>query len=65
MLPKFWHGLALVLAGLGALNWGITKFLSLDLLALLPGGATVMSVLVGAIAVSGGYVLWLKIKKKI
>ena len=65
MMPKFWHALALWLAGIGALNLGLTQFLNFDILGIIPGGATVMNVLVGAIGFSGGYLLWLKLRKKI
>jgi hypothetical protein len=55
---------AKVLAGVGALNWGLVEFLKFDLLSFVPAGIFSTAV-VGAIGLSGAYVLYLLYKKKI
>ena len=64
MLPQIWDKLAKILAGIGALNWGLVKFVNFDVLSLL-GAGTIKTVGLIAVAVSGGYLLYLAIKKKI
>lgn len=55
---------AKLFAGLGALNWGTSKFLNLDLLTWVPGGL-ISTVVVLAIGASGAYLIYLFAKKKI
>jgi len=50
--------IAPIVAGVGALNVGLAKFVSFDLIALIPGGAMVTTIVYGAIGLSGGYVLY-------
>lgn len=56
---------AKALAGIGALNWGIAKFFpQYDLLGFVPAGIINTGAVI-AIAVSGGYMLFLLYKKRI
>jgi len=55
---------AKALAGVGALNWGLVQWLKFDALSIVPTGI-VKTVVVGAIAASGAYVLYLLYEKKI
>lgn len=56
--------IAKVLAGIGALNWGTSKLISLDLLSIVPTGAATTAV-VALIGASGAAVLYWVYKKKI
>jgi uncharacterized membrane protein YuzA (DUF378 family) len=55
---------AKVLAGVGALNWGLTQFASIDVLSYVPAGM-IKTTVVGLIGLSGALVLYLVYKKKI
>lgn len=61
MLPRFLHMLVLWLAALGALNWGLNE-LEFNLLTYASGFATLVLWLIAA---SGGYLVYLLIKKKV
>lgn len=63
-IPKPVHTLALVLAGVGAVNWGLSSFLNFNLLSFLPAGI-IEKLLVAAIAASGAYVLYALYDKKL
>jgi len=54
---------AKILAGVGALNLGTDKFLNIDVLSHTSGLVNIAAVI--AIAVSGGYILYLLYKKKL
>lgn len=55
---------AKVLAGVGALNWGLQKFVNIDVLSYVPAGIF-NTVVVALIAVSGGVLLYWVMKKKV
>ena len=55
---------AKVLAGVGALNWGLAKFVNVDVLSYVPSGI-INTVVVAVIAASGALVLYLVYQKKI
>ena len=55
---------AVIVASIGALNWGLVKFLSIDLLSYVPTGIF-STVVVAAIAASGIYVGYEAIQNKI
>jgi uncharacterized membrane protein YuzA (DUF378 family) len=63
-LKKPWHTIAMALAGIGALSLGAVKFLNINILSAVPTGM-VSTVAIGAIGLSGVYVLALLFKKKI
>lgn len=52
------------LAGIGALNWGSSEFLNLNLLSYVPDGF-LSTVVVAFIAISGGFVVYWAWNKKI
>jgi len=52
------------LAGAGALNWGTSEFLDVNVLTYLPSGI-ISTLAVAAIAASGGFVIYLVWKKRI
>ncbi len=55
---------AVLLAGIGALAWGLLKFLSFDLVGLLSGLGTWAPLLVyGLVTASGAYILYDMFKK--
>jgi len=51
-------------AGIGALNIGTAEFLNFDVLSFVPDGI-VKTIAIGAIAVSGGFIVYWAWKKKI
>jgi uncharacterized membrane protein YuzA (DUF378 family) len=53
----------ILLAGVAAVNVGLTKFVNIDLLSYTTGMVTTIAV--GAIAVSGAVLLWQKYQNKI
>jgi len=53
-----------VLAAVGAINWGLTKFVNIDLLSYVPEGIFTTAVVI-AITVSGVVIGYMVIKKKI
>lgn len=55
---------AIVLAGVGALNWGLQEFLKINVLNYVPVGL-IKTAVVAIIAISGGFVLYWKYKKQI
>lgn len=55
---------AVILTGLGAVNWGLAKFINVDLLGYIPQGIFT-TVVVAAIAASGAFVLYKLYQKKI
>ena len=55
---------AKVLAGVGALNVGLSQFVNIDLLSYVPVGIF-NTVVVAAVAISGGWVLYQVFQKKI
>lgn len=63
MNPTLTKGAA-ILAGIGALNWGLSQFASIDLLSYVPTGIA-NTVVVAAIAISGIVVLYQVYQKKI
>ena len=52
------------LAGIGAVNWGTSEFININLLSYVPEGIA-KTIAIGAIAVSGGFVLYWAWNKKI
>ena len=52
---KALNAIALVLAAVGAINWGLVAFLDLNLVAALLGGGTLAAVVYGLVALGG---LW-------
>jgi len=64
VLKKPWDTVAKALVGVGALNIGLVEFLGFDVLGFVPEGM-ITKVVVGAIGVSGLYVLSLLYNKKI
>lgn len=58
-LPRFWEKVAFVATGLGALNWGLSEFIKVDLLSYVTqyGGAIANQVAIGVIAAAGIYTL--------
>lgn len=62
-LGKPWDATAKTLAGLGALNWGLVEFASVNLVDFVPDAFS--KVIVGAIGLSGIYVLQLVYNKNI
>ena len=64
VLQKPFDGIAKTLAGVGALNWGTSVFANFDVLTFVPEGIATQAV-VGAIALSGAYVLQLLWNKRI
>lgn len=63
-IPKPVHTLAIVLAGVGALNVALAKFLSFNLLSFVPAGI-VSTLVYAAVGLSGAYVLYQLYEKKI
>ncbi len=55
-LPRIWEKVAFVLAGTGALNWGLQEFVKIDLLSYIPTGIW-SQVAVGVISVAGAYTI--------
>ena len=62
---KTLNSVALFLAGVGALNWGLAAFANLDLVAVVSGGSAVASanalgqLVYGLVALSGLYTLYM------
>lgn len=65
MLGRPWDAVAKSVAAVGAINLGLSKFFGLDVLTYIPGGSMGMNIAVGAIALSGVYVIQLVLNKKI
>lgn len=63
MIPRYIDKTAKVLAGVGALNLGLTEFMRVNLISLLPSALSLVTI--GAISVSGGYLLYLIFRKSI
>lgn len=63
-IPSWAHTGAIVLAGVGALNWGLNEFLKFNLLKFIPAGLFT-TIVVALIAASGAYVLYALYDKKI
>ena len=61
---KLIHSLSLLLAGVGALNWGLAAFADLDLVAAISGGSAVVSasafgqIVYALVALAGLYTLY-------
>lgn len=64
MLQKPWDTLAKGIAGVGALNVGLTEFANINILNWLPEGMA-MNIGVGLVGASGIYLLYLLMKKKL
>lgn len=56
-LSKPWSTIGFVLAGVGAINWGLAKFVNVDLLSYIPGGDMVQTGAVALITAAGAYVV--------
>lgn len=60
---KMLESAALLLASIGALNWGLVAFANVDLVAALFGAASLISnVLYGVVALAGIYTLYMFIQ---
>ena len=58
---KLLNSLALLLASVGALNWGLTAFANFDLVAVISGGSAsaFAQLLYGLVALAGLYTLYM------
>lgn len=62
---KLLHSLALLLAGIGALNWGLAVFANVDLVAAISGGSASVSasafgqLVYALVALAGLYTLYM------
>ena len=62
-MQKAIESIALLLASIGALNWGLVAFANLDLVAALFGAASLISnILYGIVALAGIYTLYMFIQ---